>query len=420
MYPGHPKILFVAYAHSSHTINWINLLQDEPFNIRVFGLPHHMLPPRDWPVPTYITYPGIIHDEAARLDPKNRLRLYPNPSRYLAKRVYDKAKNKVVHRMRGLPSAEKWLAEVIREWQPDIVNALGFDTAFLYLKARQINNGSQQEKLVLTIRGGPDIELQKANPRERARIVEFLQIADYLLGDRKSLDTANELIPERRQLIKQYVFPGAGGIDVDQLTNRWQNHPPSKRRLILWPKAHDSYYTSSLSTLEALRLCWDQIQPCELHILSAWEGTTVSQWFWTLPEAMQQAAQYQGNIPHKEVLDLALKARVMLAPSLLDGIPNTLLEAMACGAFPIVSPLESIQALVKEENVLFARNLYPQEIADAIIRAMNDDALVDAAAQRNIPVVRSFAHRPDVRMKAIQMYRDIVAEAGKERRREWL
>ena len=48
------------------------------------------------------------------------------------------------------------------------------------------------------------------------------------------------------------------------------------------------------------------------------------------------------------------------------------------GAFPIVSPLETITNLIKQdENVLFARNLYPNEIADALIRAMMDDELVD-------------------------------------------
>ena len=84
----------------------------------------------------------------------------------------------------------------------------------------------------------------------------------------------------------------------------------------------------------------------------------------------------------------------MLAPSLTDGIPNTLYEAMAAGAFPIVSPLDTIQPIVKNErNVLFARNLYPQEIAEALCRAMHDDELVDHAAERNLKLVRKIADR---------------------------
>jgi glycosyltransferase involved in cell wall biosynthesis len=95
----------------------------------------------------------------------------------------------------------------------------------------------------------------------------------------------------------------------------------------------------------------------------------------------------------------------MLAPTLIDGIPNSLYEAMASGAFPILSPIETILSVVKnEENVLFARNLYPHEIADALARAMTDDALVDAASQKNLELVRRVASRDLIRPRVIEFY----------------
>ncbi len=95
----------------------------------------------------------------------------------------------------------------------------------------------------------------------------------------------------------------------------------------------------------------------------------------------------------------------MLAPALIDGVPNSLYEAMASGAFPIVSPLETILPVVRhEENVLFARNLYPQEIAEALSRAMTDDELVDAAAERNLELVRHVAGREAIRERVIEFY----------------
>ena len=99
----------------------------------------------------------------------------------------------------------------------------------------------------------------------------------------------------------------------------------------------------------------------------------------------------------------------MLAPTLIDGIPNSLYEAMACGAFPILSPIETILSAVKnEENVLFARNLYPHEIADALARAMTDDALVDAAAQKNLDLVRRVASRELIRPRVIEFYEKLA------------
>jgi glycosyltransferase involved in cell wall biosynthesis len=98
----------------------------------------------------------------------------------------------------------------------------------------------------------------------------------------------------------------------------------------------------------------------------------------------------------------------MLAPTLIDGIPNSLYEAMASGAFPILSPIETVLPVVKnEENVLFARNLYPNEIAEALARTMTDDALVDAAAKRNLELVRRIASRDLIRPRVIEFYEDL-------------
>jgi len=99
----------------------------------------------------------------------------------------------------------------------------------------------------------------------------------------------------------------------------------------------------------------------------------------------------------------------MLAPSLVDGTPNSMFEAMAAGALPIVSPLETIRPLVKdEENVLFARNLYPEEIATALIRAMLDDELVDEAARRNLELVSRIANRDEVRARVVKFYESLA------------
>jgi glycosyltransferase involved in cell wall biosynthesis len=412
-FPGAPKILFVAYAHSPHTINWINLLKNKPYNIRVFGMPLPIPPPRDWPIPTYITYPGTIYDEANRIDPRNRIRLHPNPSKYLVRRIFDKAKNKIIQRIQGVPTPEKWLSQIIREWQPDMVHTLSYEPSVLYLNARRIDSQQQRhERWIFSVWGMGDIEFQKANPTSRVLLEDIIATCDFVTTDNApSLPILRHLGATEQHLSTSIVVPGNGGIEVDKLISRWQKKKSSERRLILWPKAYDSPYTSPLAVLEALKSAWEYIQPCEIRILSVVEKSSVSKWYWTLDDEMRKAIKLQVSIPHDEVLDLMLNARVMLAPSLLDGTPNTLLEAMACGAFPIVSPLESIRALVKEENVLFAHSLYPQEIANAIIRAMNDDDLVDRATQQNINIVRQFANRPQVREKVIGMYNDILSRS---------
>jgi glycosyltransferase involved in cell wall biosynthesis len=85
-------------------------------------------------------------------------------------------------------------------------------------------------------------------------------------------------------------------------------------------------------------------------------------------------------------------------------------EAMAAGAVPVVSPLDSITPLVKDgENAVMARNLYPHEIADALVRTMTDDALVDRIAATNKQVVRQLAGRDTFRPKVLEFYKSLAA-----------
>jgi glycosyltransferase involved in cell wall biosynthesis len=128
-----------------------------------------------------------------------------------------------------------------------------------------------------------------------------------------------------------------------------------------------------------------------------------------MPDEIRRHCHISQRIPQQEVFSLLKRARIMLAPSLVDGVPNSLYEAMAFGAMPIVSPLATITPVVKQdENVLFARNLYPDEIAAALVRALTDDALVDGAAQNNLRLVEKIANRQTIRKQVINFYNKLL------------
>jgi hypothetical protein len=59
-------------------------------------------------------------------------------------------------------------------------------------------------------------------------------------------------------------------------------------------------------------------------------------------------------------------------------------------------------------NVLFARNLYPDEIGEALVRGMHDDVLVDSAAERNLALVRELADRSAIRPRVVRLYESIA------------
>ncbi|HKN82631.1 MAG TPA: glycosyltransferase family 4 protein [Pyrinomonadaceae bacterium] len=395
-YPGRPRILFIGLAENSHTYSWIDLLDGAAFNVRLFAMPTGV-PPSDWKTRTYITAYSL-----ERTDLLSRKSLYPpRQSRLLAKRAFARL-------IFGNDSAEtlrqRWLARIIRQWKPDIIHTLGIEQGGeFYLHVRRKFGLERIGKWVLQTRGGSDLALTHLNPKRRKELVDILGSCDQLISDNEqNFRIARELGVREEQLAPIAPVPGTGGIDVESLHHRWQG-PTSSRRVIVWPKAYDSPWAKMLPIYEALKMVWERIQPCEIHMLSMLGEANM--WFWSLPEAVRQSCVPRERVSRAEVLEIMTKARVMLAPALIDGVPNSLYEAMACGALPIVSPLETIVPIVKnEENVLFARNLYPDEIAAALARAMTEDALVDAVAERNLELVRRIANRNLIRPRVIEFY----------------
>ena len=304
---------------------------------------------------------------------------------------------------------ELWLAQIIREWQPDIIHAMGLDpSGQLYLRARNRFGLQGVGKWVLQLRGGSDLTLTRFDPEQRPTLAAALQAYDQLVSDNEvNYGYASELGMHEERVATLGTVPGTGGVDVEGLSKSWQG-PPSNRRIILWPKAYDSPWSKALPVFEALKLVWDQIEPCEIYMLvMTVPGTRM--WYRALPEKIRRHCHVEDRIPRQKLLELLTQARVMLAPSLVDGIPNSMLEAMAAGAFPIVSPLDTISRVVEhEDNVLFARNLFPNEIAEALLRAMTDDDLVDRAAERNLALVRELADRSKIGPRVIQYYESLV------------
>lgn len=377
------KVLFIALSASTHTHSWVTLLDAGTFDVRLFGLPITArvegAMSMGSPAPWWRSLGGRI---GRKIFGEQFLNFYQ----------------------------ASYLARIVRRWRPDVIHTLGLDPAsYFFLYARNRLPSLKTIPWMVTARGGPELSLSRLIPEEAERIRMVLNECDHFIADNELNYTyARELGLDPAKASPLGVMPGTGGVDVEAL-EAMRKAPASTSRLILFPKAYECPASKALPVFEALRIAWDKIQPCEIHLTALIPETRM--WLAALPESIRRSCRLYDRIPRQELLALMAKSRVVLAPSLTDGIPNTLYESMAVGAVPIVSPIETLRDIfVDGTNVMYARNLYPEEIAHALIKAMNDDALVDAIATTNRQLIRHLANRADIAGRVGNCYNALASD----------
>lgn len=132
--------------------------------------------------------------------------------------------------------------------------------------------------------------------------------------------------------------------------------------------------------------------------------------------AVQFVARFSGldievmeRLPYRDLMKLFATSRMAIAASDVDGTPSFLVEAMAMGALPIHSDMESVREWITDGvNGL----LFPVEDVDALAshieRAIQDDALVEQARARNAEIVRARMDRGVIRERIGALMRQVV------------
>lgn len=355
------KILIVGLAQSSHTHSWVDLIDQRKFEVRLFGVDQNR-----W-------------------------------SSMFKKLIY------LIDRKYGHYLEKWWLSRMIKNWQPDIIHTLGLDpAAFFFLKTQDKFIKAKNYQWVVTIRGGSDLELERFVPAKKKIFKKIFQKCDFVFADNPiTYGYAFQLGLAKNKKPPFEFVPGTGGLNIEKLSGLRKGRT-SQSRIILWPKACEATYSKGLPVLEAIKIAWSKIAPC--RIIMTVTDPEFMKWLDMLPPEIRQNIETHDRIPRQDLLKLMAGSRVALLPSLIDGVPNSLYEAMACKAFPIVSPLETIKTVATKKNVLFARNLYPHEIARALEKAMQDNKLVDKVVQDNLKLVRKVADRHEIGRKVNEFY----------------
>ena len=129
---------------------------------------------------------------------------------------------------------------------------------------------------------------------------------------------------------------------------------------------------------------------------------------WIRELNIAHAVELLPSLPYPEMAKAFRRAQIVVSPSIHDGTPNSLLEGMACGCFPLAGDLESIREwITPNENGLVFNSNDPGSIAHAIVSAIQNQELRTKATHLNEEIIASRAEYKHNMKRAEEFYRKV-------------
>ena len=199
------------------------------------------------------------------------------------------------------------------------------------------------------------------------------------------------------------VAPGNGGIHTDIF---FPPARPVEKPVIFNPRGFRAYVRND-TFFRAIPLVLKEI-PNARFVCASMAGQAEAL-NWVSKLGIEKSVELLAPRPHAEMADVYQSAQILVSPSTHDGTPNTLLEGMACGCFPIAGDLESIREWITDGiNGLLIDSGDPSSLADAIIKAIKDKDLRAQAAGQNEALIASRAEYARNMARAEEFYQSVV------------
>ena len=123
---------------------------------------------------------------------------------------------------------------------------------------------------------------------------------------------------------------------------------------------------------------------------------------------------FRGWIPNKDLNKVYRNADIFVLPSLREGLPVVLLEAMACGTPVVASKVGGIPDIIKNgENGFLIEPKNSKEFADKIIRLLLDEKLKQKFSEEGLKIVQKRFSWNVVVEKFVEIYRDLLKKKTK-------
>ena len=302
-----------------------------------------------------------------------------------------------------LKAAAKKLRNLVAEVQPDLVHAMRIP-----FEGMLATEADLSAPLLVSVWGNdftlhaPSSPLMRRATRRttcRATALHSDTERDLKLSENWGFDSEKPSI----------VLPGNGGVRTEifyPLPEATKATGIKARLQVINPRGLRSYVRNDIF-FRAIPLVL-RTRPEVRFLCPAMEGEPEAE-RWVKDLQIEEYVQLMPKLSAKAMADSYHASQVMVSPSIHDGTPNSLLEAMATGCFPVLGSLDSLKEWIRDgENGLFADLHDPALLAEGIIRALKDDDLRISAAKINTKIIAERASYTDVMAKAEDFYEKLL------------
>jgi glycosyltransferase involved in cell wall biosynthesis len=250
---------------------------------------------------------------------------------------------------------------------------------------------------------GNDFTLHASSTRLMSHYTRWtMQVADALHADcQRDVRLAREwgFGKEKPAL----VAPGNGGIRTDVF------YPPAnpvEEPVILNPRGFRPYVCNEAFFQAIPRVLAKQ--PRAKFVFALMRGEPQAE-HWIQELKIQQAVELLPPLSHFQTAEVFRRAQIVASPSVHDGTPNSLLEGIACGCFPVAGDLESIREwIMPGENGLLCEPTSPPSIAGELVTAIENKSLRQKAAGLNRNMISARAEYTSNMKRAAEFYQRVI------------
>ena len=294
-------------------------------------------------------------------------------------------------------NVEKKFESIINQIKPDVVQSL-----VMYNSCVPIFPVMQKYKSLKWIYSawGNDLFYYRNIKNFKEDILRVLPRIDYMFADcQRDMILAKELGLKGRPL---GVFPGGGGYKLNEYLK--YDRPFDDRKIIL-VKGYEQRFGKAMNIVRALINIKSKLEEYKVVVFGA------DKEFYSKYKADSNTdfIEIRGHLKHEDVLKLMGESLVYIGNSESDGMPNTLLEAIIMGVFPIQSNPGGATAEIIKDGVngkLINDCESISEIETKVLEALTNKQLLKEAMTYNQDLRQTLDYNY-IRDKVLEQYNSI-------------